>query len=63
MERKKYNSSFSLLLLHTEGQGFESRPFDRLQMEWKNWLTTPREGGGLSRSCWIAVYSRALLTL
>ena len=24
---------------------------------------TLREGGGLSRGCWIAVYSRALLTL
>ena len=32
-------------------------------MEWHNWLATPREGGGLSRGCWIAVYSRALLTL
>ena len=24
---------------------------------------SPREGGGLNQGCWIAVYSRALLTL
>ena len=50
-------------LAHETIPALPKAEFGQLQMEWHNWLATPREGGELSRGCWIVVYSRALLTL
>ena len=51
-----------------QGSGFRipalpKAEFEQLEMECRNWLATTRVGGGLCRGCWIAVYSRTLLTL